>query len=93
MSFFKGTINGLLTLEANDTNTLTWYINVALSVHTDMKVHTGAVLITRKVYIISSSTKQEVNLRTSTELELIVVDEKISKILWMKRLWNGKYSQ
>ena len=30
MSLLKGTINDVLTLEADDTNTLTWYIDVAL---------------------------------------------------------------
>ena len=43
MSFLKGDINDVLTLEAIDTNILTWYMNLAVSVHADMKVHTGSV--------------------------------------------------
>ena len=43
MSFLKGTIKGVLSLEAGDTNTLTWYIYVALYVHNYMKIHTRAV--------------------------------------------------
>jgi hypothetical protein len=43
MSFMKGTIDNILTMEANDTITLTWYIDVAFAVHGDMKSHTGAV--------------------------------------------------
>ena len=34
--------------------------------------------------IISSFTKQRVNSRSSTESQLICVDDKISKVLWMK---------
>ena len=85
MILLKGNINDVLTLEANDTNTLTWFIGVALAVHIDMKIHKGAVYTLVKGPIISSSTKQKLNLRNSTELELIGVDNKISKVLWMKR--------
>jgi hypothetical protein len=85
MSFMKGTIDDVLTLEADDTNTLTWYIDVAFAVHGDMKSHTGAVFTMGKGSIISSSTKQKVNSRSSTESEMIGVDDKIAKVLWMKR--------
>jgi hypothetical protein len=85
LSFLKGTINDVLKLEANDTNTLTWYIDAAFTVHTDMKSHTGVVFTMGKGAIISSSRKQKVNSRSSTESELIGVDDKITKILWTKR--------
>jgi hypothetical protein len=85
LGFLKGTIDDVLTLEADDTNTLTWYIDVAFAVHGDMKSHTGAVFTMGKGAIISSSTKQKVNSRYSTESELIGVDDKIAKVLWMKR--------
>jgi hypothetical protein len=72
-------------VEANDTNTLTWYIDTAFTVPPDMKSHTGAVFTMGKGAIIGSSTKQKVNSRSSTESELIGVDNKITKILWTKR--------
>jgi hypothetical protein len=87
----KETINGVLKLEADDTNTLTWYTNVAFTVHADMKRHTGAVVTMGKGAIIGSSMKQKVNSRSSTEFELIGVDDKIAKILWTKQFleWQG----
>jgi hypothetical protein len=66
MSFMKGTTDDVLTLEADDTTTLTWYIHVAFAVHGDMKSHTGAVFTMGKGAIIGSSTKQKVNSRSST---------------------------
>jgi hypothetical protein len=81
LSFLKGTITDVLMLEADDTNILTWYIDAAFAVHADMKSHTGAVFTMGKGDIISSSTKQKVNSRSSTEFELIGVDDKIAKIL------------
>jgi hypothetical protein len=85
MSFLKGTIDDFLTLEADDTTTLMWYIDVAFAVHGDMRSHTGAVFTMGKGAIIGSSTKQKVNSSSSTESELIGVDDKIAKVLWMKR--------
>jgi hypothetical protein len=85
MSFMKGTIDDVLTSEADDINTLMWYIDVAFAVHGDMKSHTEAVFTMGKGAIIGTSTKQKVNSRSSTESELIGVDDKIAKVLWMKR--------
>jgi hypothetical protein len=79
MSFMKGTIDDILTLEAYDTTTLTWYTDVAFAVHGDLKSQTGAVFTMGKGAIIGSSTKQKVNSRSSTESELIGVDDKIEK--------------
>ena len=91
MGFLKGTIDDVLTLEADDTNTLTWYIDAAFAVHADMKSHTGAVFTMEKGAISSGSNKQKANSRSSTESEIIAVDDKIAKVLWMKRFlaWQG----
>ena len=48
-------------LEKYDTNTLKCYIDVALPVYADMKIHTEPVLTMVKGSIISSSNKQNVN--------------------------------
>jgi hypothetical protein len=50
-----------------------------------MKSYTGAMFTMGKGAIIGSSTKQKVNSRSSTESELIGVDDKISRVLWTKR--------
>ena len=85
MGFLKGTITDVLTLEADDIQTMIWYIDAAFAVHPDMKSHTGMIFTLGKGAIISSSTKQKVNSRSSTEAELNATDDKISKIIWMKK--------
>lgn len=75
----------MLTLEADDTQILTWYIDAAFAVHHDMRSHTGSTFSLGKGMIVSDSTKQKVNSRSSTEAELIGVDDRISKVLWVKR--------
>ena len=83
--FLKTTKDDLLSLEADDTQTLKWYVDAAFAVHGDMRSHTGSTFSLGKGMIVSDSTKQKVNSRSSTEAELIGVDDRISKILWTKR--------
>jgi hypothetical protein len=85
LTFLKTTRDDLLTLEADDTQTLKWYVDAAFAVHADMRSHTGSTFSLGKGMIVSDSTKQKVNSRSSTEAELIGVDDRISKILWTKR--------
>ena len=59
MVLLKVTINNVLTLEANDTKNLMWFIDVALAVHDDMKSHTGAIFTMIKGEIFSISTKKK----------------------------------
>ncbi len=85
MGFLKGTVNDVLQLEADDTQSLSWYIDAAFAVHADMKSHTGAVFTMGKGAIVSDSRKQRANSRSSTESEIIGVDDEIHKVVWAKR--------
>jgi hypothetical protein len=83
--FLKTTRDDMLALEADNTQTLTWYVDAAFAVHADMRSHTGSTFYLEKGMIILDSTKQKVNFRSSTEAERIGVDDRISKILWAKQ--------
>ncbi len=85
LGYLKSTINDILTLEADDTQTLTWYIDVAFDVHLDMKSHTGSVFTLGKGAIMSNSTKQKINTRSSTKAKMVAVNDKISKVIRTKR--------
>ena len=49
--------------------------------HNEMKSHTGSTFTLGKGAIWNEFTKQKVNARSSTEAELISIDDKISKII------------
>ena len=80
MSFLKTTKNDILTLEANDEQSNEYWIDAAFAVHPDYKSHTGAMQSLGKGVVSSISSKQKVNSRSSTEAELIRIDDVISKI-------------
>eukprot|EP00957_Ditylum_brightwellii_P208818 15359049-Ditylum_brightwellii.AAC.1 len=67
MGFLLYTINDIFSLEVDDSQTLTWYIDAAFAVHPYMKSHTGATFTLGKGVICSDSTNQKVNTRSSTE--------------------------
>jgi hypothetical protein len=85
MGFLKHMKGDILTLEADNTQTLTWYINAAFAVHPDMRSHTGATFTLGKGAIVADSTKQKGNSRSSTDSELNRIDSKSGKIIWTKR--------
>ena len=85
LGYLKTTINKILTLEADDVQVLKWYVDASFGTHADMKSHTGSIFTLGNGAICSDSTKQKVNARSSTEAELISIDDKIAKIIWMKK--------
>ena len=85
MSFVLGTKDKVLTLSANESQNLHWHIDVAFRMHPDMRKHVSGTFRMDIGAISSSSTKQKVNSRSSTEAEVIVVDEKNIKVVRPKR--------
>ena len=81
----------MLTLEADDNQALYWCIDASFSVHSDMKSHTGSIFTLGKGSISSSSTKQKVNSRSTTESELNGVEDKISKVIWTKKIIEAQF--
>ena len=67
LSYLNFTRDDLLTLEADDKQTLYWYIDAAFVVHVDMKSHTLSVFSLGKGMIVADSTKQKINARSLRE--------------------------
>ena len=84
MGFLKRTADDVLRLESDKTNVLKWHLDASFAVHNDMRSHTGATMTLGKGSLQNVSTKQKVNTRSSTEAELVSMDDIISKVLWTK---------
>jgi hypothetical protein len=80
----------VLTLEADDTHIVKWYVDAAFEVHVDFISHTGATLTLGSGAISSASTKQKVNTRSSTDAELIVIDDYIAQVVWTKNFLEAQ---
>ena len=82
--FLKKTQEDVLTLSADNLSVLNWYWDASFAVHQDYKSHTGGALTMGKGTIAASSKKQKLNTRSSTEAELVAVDDGMSQMLWTK---------
>jgi hypothetical protein len=84
IQFLNGTRDDDLTLSADNLNVIKWYVDASFAVHPDFKSHTGAVMTYGQGAIQSISRKQKLNTRSSTESELVGVDDASTPILWTK---------
>jgi hypothetical protein len=71
-----------LILSANGSGVLMWYVNASFAVHPNMCSNTGGGLIMGRGFPNVSSTKQKLNTRSSTESELVSVDDMMPIIVW-----------
>ena len=71
-----------LILGMDTDKVVNWYIDAAFAVHNDMKSHTGAVMTFGRGSACSQSSKQKLNTKSSTEAELVGVDDVVSQVVW-----------
>ena len=90
LTYLKTTKDETIKMSADNDLTIKWYIDASFAVHKDMRSHTGALMTLGKGMVIYESTKQKVNARSSTESELIAVDDIVSKVLWTKRFMEAQ---
>ena len=81
MKYLRKTITLRLTLEADDLQLIHWWIDGAFATHRDMRSHTGGAMSLGKGIIYGTSTRQKLNTHSSTEAELVAVDDCMSQIL------------
>jgi hypothetical protein len=84
MRYLRGTIGLPLILGIDDTGILRWHVDASFAVHKDMKSHTGMTLTMGRGAATSNSAKQKLNTRSSTEAELVGVDDEISAVIWTR---------
>jgi len=77
-----------LRLSAKTPLVIKWWIDGSFAVHPNMRSHTGSTMSMGKGSIWSNSIKQKLNTRSSTEAELVAVDDMMPQILWTKYFLN-----
>jgi hypothetical protein len=79
-----------LTLEADDIQVFKWMVDASFAVHPNMRSHTGCAASAGKGSFLSVSSKQKINTKSSTEAELVGVDDIMGRILWTKLFMAGQ---
>ena len=73
-----------LTLEVDRSGVIQWWVDASYAVHPNMRSHTGATLTLGKGSPYSLCGKQKINTRSSTEAELVGVNDAMALILWTR---------
>jgi hypothetical protein len=73
-----------LVLGWDGSGVLTWSVDASFAIHDHMRSHTGAVLSMGQEAMMSMSSKQKVNTKSSTEAELVGVDDAMNFVVWIQ---------
>ena len=84
IKYLRGSKDLDMTLESDSLNVVKWWADGAFAVHSDCKSHTGAVMSLGKGAAYSTSTKQKLNTKSSTEAELVAVDDVMAQVIWTR---------
>ena len=84
MKYIRGTRKMPLILSANGSGILKWWVDASFAVHPNMRGHSGGGLSMGRGFPIVGSTKQKMNGRSSTEVELIGADDFMPAICWTR---------
>ncbi len=83
--------NGLkLTVEADKTHIIKWWVDASFSVHKDMKSHTGGTMSMGKGSVYATSTRPKLDTKSLTEAELVGVDDLMPMIIWTRYLLKAQ---
>ncbi|VEU34053.1 unnamed protein product [Pseudo-nitzschia multistriata] len=84
MSYLAGTPYIPLVLGWDGTGNVYWHVDAAFAVHNDMRSHSGGVMTFGTGAATTTCTKQKLNTKSSTEAEVVGVDDNMTFILWTR---------
>lgn len=90
IKYIKCTIDLSLILSADNTGVIKWWIDASFATKSDMHSQTGSTMSMGKGIIHSFSKKQKMNTKSSTEAELVEVNDLTSQILWTKNFLESQ---
>jgi hypothetical protein len=82
MKYLQATTDLILRLSTDKTGIIKWWVDASYAVHPDMRGHTGGTMSMGQGSIYSTSTKQKLVTRSSTECELVGVHDVMPQIEW-----------
>jgi len=88
--YLRDTKKLTLTLEADDLQVIKWWIDASFAVHSDMRSHTGGTMSLGKGSVYSTSVRQRLTTKSSTEAELVGVDDVMPMVLWTRQFMEGQ---
>jgi len=82
IQYLRDTTKLTLTIEPDDNPR--WWVDSSYAVHPDMKSHTGIFMSLGKGGGYTASRKQKLNTKSSTEAEIVAIDDAMGQVLWTR---------
>jgi hypothetical protein len=82
LQFLRATRGDFLILSADSLHNVRWCVDASYSVHPDMSNHTGGAMSLGRGVIYGTSRRKKLNTNSSTEAELVGVDDVMPQVLW-----------
>ena len=90
IKYLQASVDLPLTLSADEFHSIYWWIDASFAVHPDMKGHTGGTMSLGKGSAYSTSTRQKLVTRSSTECEVVGVHDVLPQMLWTAYFLKGQ---
>jgi hypothetical protein len=85
LQYLNGSLDDFLTIGADNLANMNTWIDASYAVHYDMKSHTGGAISLGRGACMSKSSKQKLNVKSSTEAELVGASDYVPNSLWAGR--------
>ena len=90
MAYMRETEELPLILGADGSGFIKWLIDTSYATHVDLKGHSGGGVTLGRGFPFNGSTKQKLNTRSSTESEVVGVDDFMPSILWTRNFLKAQ---
>jgi hypothetical protein len=90
IKYLRGSKDLPLILSADGSGILKWWIDGSFATHPNMKGHTGGGLSMGRGFPIVTSVKQKLNTRSSTETEIVSVDDCMPAVCWTRYFMDAQ---
>jgi hypothetical protein len=85
LQYLNRTLDDYLTLGADNMTSLNTWVDASYAVHRDMKSHTGGAISLGIGAVMSKSGKQKLNVKSSTEAEIVAASDYAPNTFWAAR--------
>jgi hypothetical protein len=90
LEYVFGTLDEFLILGADDITIMKTWVDASYTVHKDVKSHTGGAVSFGIGAVMSKSSKQILNTKSSTEAELVGASDYLPYPIWGKKFLEGQ---
>ena len=84
MNYIQGTIGLPLIFLIDKSINIKWYVDASFVVHKDIRIHTGGFMTMGKGGAYVKSSKQNLKTNSSTEAELVGLDDVLTQVIWTR---------